>query len=81
MNQKDKPAIDKIGKTDNLYYITCRKGGDKVAFRNVTVINGVKKELSELDEKDRRRLMEELTRRAAAKVGYEEVQKEKERSA
>lgn len=52
-----------------------------MAFRNVTVINGVKKELSELDEKDRRSLMEELTRRAAAKVGYEEVQKEKERSA
>lgn len=52
-----------------------------MAFRNVTVINGVKKELNELDEKDRRRLMEELTRRAAAKVGYEEVRKEKIKTA
>lgn len=48
-----------------------------MAFRNVTVINGEKVELKDMDPKDRQRMMSELSRRAAEKVGYVEVTKEK----
>lgn len=44
-----------------------------MAFRNVTVIDGRKVELKDLEEKDRERLVTELCRRMAGKLGYTEV--------
>lgn len=43
-----------------------------MAFRNVVVINGKKTELKDLDQEERKRLINELSRRAAEKVGYAE---------
>lgn len=43
-----------------------------MAFRNVTMIDGKKVELKDLDEKDRARMRDEGNRRAASKVGYTE---------
>ena len=44
-----------------------------MAYRNVTIINGRKVELKELEDKDRERLVAELCRRMAGKLGYTEV--------
>lgn len=52
-----------------------------MAFRNVTIVNGVKIELKDLDPEDRERMRLELNRRAASRVGYVEVQEKENKTA
>lgn len=59
--------------TQTSYHAYYSQGGVEMAFRNVTIVDGKKVDLKDLDEKDRKRLAEELCRRLADKLGYTEA--------
>ncbi len=43
-------------------------------YKNIVIIDGEKKEITTLPEKERKALVEELNRRALEVIGYERIQ-------